>query len=277
MLRSIFGIISVLLLVALLFSSVPAQSLIDNRDFRYTHGMEFLRSSLPADAERSYHDRSWAEGTWTFCFRMPLKEGLTHVGEIPVIWYDNASGYDVPDRKLVFASPYLALEFGYPGNTRTEIGMRFPTAENPGSAQLHGASIDPMRLDAHVRDAYSLLVSQYRRLGNGSVSPTLLGAVVGTIKTFGFDDSAIYGKLSVGLDIRANAVHLCAGVRSIGLIAGEHEFGQRDKHELYATTRIRIINMYPVLQVRIPLDKERRETLSHILGFAVVIDLAELL
>lgn len=257
--------------VALLTTAAPAVSQtiwtpIDRRPFLK---LEMLHPSLKAGSDV---DISALSGAVFMTGGFRLGQRAMFIAELPFA-RSSVSFAGTSSSNTAFGNPYIGLQLGSASKSRGfvgELGVRPPfIGDDDFDAALLGISSDLDRLEAFVNDVtsisaagnfYSRMSAAATRLRLG-VTHQLHGSSSGEDETF--------------LDYGAHASYDADRLRFGGAVTGRYiltesgAFGERSVHHIAGSASMAFDQLRPGIFVRVPIDKDVRESVSAIYGLTL--------
>ncbi|RMI26772.1 MAG: hypothetical protein D6681_00865 [Calditrichaeota bacterium] len=211
-----------------------------------------------------------------FTAHAPLGETLFFVGELPVAHAGFSSDFGEGISSTNVGNPYVGLEYRPTDNlTFWEMGIRLPLASEESEATFVGFFSDPTeREEAFTPDFLTIsgMANVVSKDTLGAMFRVRLGPslAINTDKGEFEDATELFLIYSAMAGYRGEAVR--AGIAFIGRwwTTGEGEdFGENSLHQLGLFANVGSGSVRPGLSVRIPLDKDFRDTLDFMLGLNV--------
>lgn len=233
-------------------------------------GFEWLKPSVAEDEETSF-----LSSAPTLTGRYRVGEKLVLVGELPFAYF-NA---EYMDAELAVGNPYLGIIFNKEDSPYfLEAGFRAPVAsEDKYMAFFYGYLADFDRSEAYMPDVWSISVkNHYLKRSDSGFFFKLMGGFSYWLPRASINSINPEGLFDYGghLGYEAGRVQIFGGMTGRIILTEEDlDFKEASVHHLTVYAQYKGWQVQPGLILKVPVDDEFNEVVSHIIGLNVLVSL----
>ncbi len=230
--------------------------------------VEFLKPDFDQESFTSF-----VTGVIYLSAKYVISERVAVVGEVPFsrVGFDDGFG----DSETLVANPYVGVELRNPsGPSFLEVGLRLPVAsDDKFSATQVGFYTDADRFEAFLADVATVAI----RVNYVHTGPSGLLARLRIGPSFWVDtgetlaDNEVFVDYSAQLGYEGGAMRWLGGLTGRWFATGEGDFGNRSFHQFGAALAVKLGQVEPGVQVRVPLDEDLSDIIDFVVGFNLTV------